>query len=225
MSDPPTASTPPYIAYVTFKNTIQGLNQEGRVPKQIDHSVLPTMSGSGRKMFIAALRFFALIDGAGTPSKNLRTLASASDPEWKEYIGDLLTTHYSGLVNELRDASPKGFRDRFAETFSGIGSSIIEPSIRFLVGAARDAGFEVSPHLVKRRVRVASAPRRRTRKEPRVASRPPATEIADERGDNKLRETLLSKFPNFDPSWDPAQQKAWFDAYQKLLEMIERTDS
>jgi hypothetical protein len=30
---------------------------------------------------------------------------------------------------------------------------------------------------------------------------------------------LLSKFPDFDPTWGPEQQKAWFEAYGKLLGM------
>lgn len=219
-------ATPAYLSYTTFKNTIRLLPHNGAIPRRIDQTVLPTMGGSSRKMFLAGLKFFELINDDGVPSKQLTELAVASDSEWKDYLQVMLQAKYPGLVEGLDDTSPQLLREQFVETFSNIGASLIEPSIRFLVSAARDADFPVSPLLTKRKPRSPSAPRKQ-----RAARTPKQTVLDDEPrassragGEHSFQMALMDKFPNFDPSWDEPQQKAWFEAYGQLLTMTRENE-
>lgn len=218
--------TPCYLSYVTFKNTIRSLALNGSVPRQIDHSVLPTMGGSMQKLFLSALRFFVLVDDNGAPSSQLTKLALASDSDWKDYIQVMLEEKYPGLLDGLADTSPKMLRDQFVKSFSTIGASLVEPAIRFLVSAARDAGIPVSPLLIQRKVRAPSAPRkRRTARTPKQNVIQEEPKYVDPLGaDHSFRTALMKKFPDFDPSWGEAQQKSWFEAFKRLLEMKEESE-
>lgn len=213
------SSTPPYLSYVTFRNTIQSLALEGKLPRQIDRTVLGTMSGAGQKQFLAALRFFGLIDEYGTPDDRLSGLARANDDDWKDYMAVMLKEHYPNEIEQLDDASPKTLRESFVSSFEGIGSSLVEPGIRFLVTAAKDCSLPVSAHLSKRKARAASPPRRRPKKDARQAALRDTDSGEQATTSDAALRSLLSKFPDFDPAWSPEQQKAWFAAYEKLLSM------
>ncbi len=41
--------------------------------------------------------------------------------------------------------------------------------------------------------------------------------------DNQLVQSLISKFPTFDPQWDKDARDAWFDGYCRLLTIVENT--
>lgn len=211
-------ATPPYLSYVTFKGAIQGLSLDGRIPRQIDHSVLRTTSGSVRKMFLAALRFFDLIDENGAPGDNLEILASADEKTWRECMATLLTEYYPRQIEHLSDGSPKQLTESFQSSFEGIGASIVSPAVRFLVAAARDAGLPVSGHIAQRQVPASAGTRRRNRKSARQNSveDPP---IAAKPSPSSFAMAMLAKFPEFDPTWNETQQKAWFAAYERLLSL------
>ncbi len=211
--------TPPYLSYVTFKNTIQTLASEGGLPRRIDRSVLITLSGSGQKQLIAALKFFGLIDEDGIPSDQLVTLSRANEEDWKDYLGVLLKEHYPKEIEQLGDASPKTLRDSFVTSFDGIGSSLVEPAIRFLITAAKESGIPVSAHVGKRRPRSTSAIKHTLRKEVRRSENPLEPSRTAVQQEDTLQRALLSKFPDFDPTWGQEQQQAWFSAYQRLLDM------
>jgi hypothetical protein len=223
MSDEPSTNTPPYLSYVTFKNTVQGLALSGQIPRQIDHSVLGTMGGSGRKMFLAALRFLDLIDDEGSPAERLRKLATASDSNWADFMQVLLREKYGDLVEQLSDASPKSLRDAFIQQFTGIGASLIEPAIRFLVTAARDCGLAVSSHLAMRKPRTGGNAPRKPRKSPKQAVI--AEEVPPQTGGRSIKDALVAKFPSFDPTWDKESQGAWFAAFQRLIKVVDQDDS
>jgi len=220
MSEEKQNSTPPYLSYVTFKNTIQSLALDGKLPRQIDRTILGTMSGAGQKQFIAALRFFDLIDEDGTPQKNLNGLAKATESDWKDFMGVLLKEYYPREVEQLDNASPKTLRESFVNSFDGIGPSLIEPGIRFLVSAAKECGLPVSGHIGKRNPRAANPPKRKPKKDIRQAFDVAVGDVGQQNVvASSIQNALLNKFPNFDPTWAPEQQKVWFDAYSKLLEM------
>lgn len=216
-------ATPCYLSYATFKNTIQTLALEGSIPRQIDHSVLPTMGGSTRKMFLAALRFFDLVDADGTTSKHLTSLAEGTDSDWSDYMQVLLREKYPALIEQLADASPKMLRDRFTQCFDGLGASLVEPAVRFLVSAAKDADIAVSPHLTKRKVRAPSAVRKRLRKIAKQNAIPDERVAASADPVQSYEMALMAKFPEFDPGWNDEQRSAWFAAFQKLIDMHEKS--
>jgi len=218
-----TNMTPPYLSYVTFRNTVQSLALEGKLPRRIDRTVLRTMSGAGQKQFIAALRFFELINDEGTPQDNLNLLARANDSDWKDFFANLLKTHYPNEVEQLDNASPKTLRESFLSSFEGIGTSLVEPGIRFLVTAAKECGLPVSLHLTQRKARAAIPPRIKPTKTSTVAP----SFVPSEEGPTakSAQSVLLDKFPDFDPAWPSDQQATWFAAYEKLLAMLTNTSS
>ena len=87
MDENPNTITPPYLSYVTFKNSIRGFMADEVMPRQIDHSILTGLSGSGRKMFLSALRFVGLVNDAGKPDEKLKVLAIADDAVWRDCVG------------------------------------------------------------------------------------------------------------------------------------------
>jgi len=170
-------------------------------------------------MFLSALRFFELIRESGAPDDRLIKLAAADEAKWKDYIGVLVAEKYPDQINQLSDASPKSLRESFVASYEGIGPTLVEPAIRFLVAAAKDAGIEVSSHIGTRKARIAGNIRRKPKKVARQVSIHDDDLDLDEVPSSSFRDTLLSKFPNFDPTWSSEQQQSWFSAYQRLLEM------
>ena len=222
MPDVESAATPCYLAYATFKNAIQALALDGKMPRQVDHTILPTMGGSTRKMFLAALRFFELVGEGGAPTDRLVKLALASEPDWKDFMQVLLRDKYAELLEQLGNASPKSLRDSFVTKFNGIGSSLVEPSIRFLVSASRDSDIPVSAHLRQRKVRVSGSVRRRPAKIAKQNLIP--EEVRAPTTNQSFRLALMEKFPSFDPNWAPEQQSAWFAAFERLMDVAGETN-
>lgn len=219
MADNDDALTPAYVSYTSFKNQTQCLALEGAMPKHVDHSVLPTVGGSTRKMYFAALRFFGLLaDEKGTPTERLAKLASAEEPEWKDYMQTLLQERYGPLVEQLVDATPKSLRDAFVDHFSGLGQSVVEPAMRFFLAAVRDVGLPASPRLFKRKPRSSQPKNKRIAKKPTQGEVPrePRTERPTQLS---LHQSLLDKFPNFDPQWEDEHKTAWFESFRKLMEI------
>ncbi len=208
-----TTISPAYVAYSTFKNTIRRLARDGQLPGQIDHSILGTMSGAARSQFFNALRFFGLVDESGVPSKELKQLAVAGEPEWKVAFKPVVLARYdSNIIESLKSGTPNSLR----EAFGDIGPSLVKPAIRFLVKAACDVEIPVGSHIAKAKTNGNGAPPRRSlrkpgsrpRRDPQPSPEPIATDF---------KSALLAKFPAFDPNWGEDQQKAWFAAYEKLL--------
>src|ERR1035437_4228980 len=106
-SDKPKTISPPYVAYLTFKQTIRGLNRDGHIPDQIDSSILPTMSGSARQQFVNALKFFSLIDDKNVVSATLKNLAQAQDDDkWKPLLQGVINHHYQPQMKALTGGTP-----------------------------------------------------------------------------------------------------------------------
>ena len=214
MSEKHTTS-PAYVAYSTLKKTIQGLAPEGELPTHIDHSVLRSMSGSARSQFVGALRFFGLIDEQDVPAPELRTLAVSNDQEWKSTLKPILEKKYTQAQFEaLKSGTPKSLR----ASFEGVSPSLVDPATRFLIKAAEEVGISVGAHIKKNASTSSSASRSTAR---RTARRPSSAKPrkASSAPTGSTTDALLEKFPAFDPKWDADQQKSWFDAYQKLIEI------
>jgi len=220
MADEGKRQSPAYVAYPTFKNTIRGFAAGGHpVPSTIDSSVLTNMSGSSQNQFLVAMRFFGLIDEANKPSNTLLKMAAADENGWNAEMKALVLKHYPAQVGHLTTGTPKTLRESFGE----IGG-IVKPAVRFLLAACKDTGIPVSPHILKDKSSLGTPKRRKLKQEETsatangsAAATPPSSPPpADDPQSFKM--ALLAKFPSFDPNWGEQQQKAWFDAYAKLLE-------
>lgn len=222
MSNSESTRTPAYVSYATFKNKIRQLAVEGALPARIDPSVLAGMSGSAQRQFLSALRFFEFIDANGTPSGMLRKLASASDKEWKQLLGECLQRLYKDQLDALTSGTPKQLTDAFGTDIAGTTRTA---AVRFLLEAAKDSGVPVSARIKVRGTPGAPPrPRVQTKRRSRRAATirdvlPPEAPAA-----TSMVDALLAKFPAFNPEWPEAQQAAWFKAYEKLLAMNDKRD-
>src|SRR5688572_11426146 len=70
---------PPYVAYKTFINFVNGLKAAG-IPNRIDKSII-RLSGAAQSQLIYALRFFGLIEADGKPKEPLTRLVNSEGAE------------------------------------------------------------------------------------------------------------------------------------------------
>lgn len=222
-------AAPPYVSYSTFK-TFVGALKEHVVPNRIDRSTLGRFSGGVQNQLMAALKFLALMDADGRPSAALRGLADKyNTDEWSIMLATVLAQPYEALFKlQLATASPQEFNTTFLKSFACEGETA-RKGIAFFLNAGKDAGINFSPYLLKGIKPRSGTPRKKPKNSaPREAkgayqetnSAADGIKPKDEKSDTKTIEgMLLSKFPEFDPSWSKELQQHWFEAYQKLLSM------
>src|SRR5271165_6638743 len=78
-------TVPPYLAYRTFTNYIDGLKANGAPPSRIDRSVLGAFSGGVQTQLISTLRYLAARGASGEFSARLTT---EPDTRFHEALGN-----------------------------------------------------------------------------------------------------------------------------------------
>ena len=139
---------PPYIAYKTLKNYLDGFKSSEDIPSHIERGVMPPkMSGGNQVAVINALKFLGLIDDAGVPQENFYKLADAEPKEREQIMREVLTHAYSFLLEhvDIERATSRLVIERFKE--AGVSGDTIRKAIQFFQGAAKDVGMKVSPHI------------------------------------------------------------------------------
>jgi hypothetical protein len=140
----------PYISWKTFTSFLDSM--KGKLPGQIDASVLTKMSGSARSQLLSTLRFLDLIALDGTVKDKLKNLSEVYDtPHWKEGLAAFLTAAYSDVIGNLDivAATPAMLRDRF-KNFGGIEGGTVDNAMRFYISGLKEAEVHFSSHLVVR---------------------------------------------------------------------------
>ncbi|TWT58230.1 hypothetical protein KOR42_16010 [Thalassoglobus neptunius] len=157
---------PPYCSFSTLKTFVENL-RETAVPKQIDRSIMPKMSGVTQGQLLSALQFLGLTDSDGTTKDRLQELVdSQSADAWKAKIKEVINDSYGSVVGDLEisSASGKQLRDRFKNN-SGIDGQILAKSLRFYISALSEAGVDYSPHFKDATKGLASGRSRSTKKQ------------------------------------------------------------
>jgi hypothetical protein len=213
---------PPYCPPRTFFNFLDGLKVA--LPAQIDRSVMPTVSGAMQGWLLNAMRFLGLIMSNGVPTGTLKKLVTLSGEEEKAAHRAIIKAAYSFLFTEhfdLKTATPKMLEARFAET--GAQGDTIRKCIVFFVGYAASAELALSPHLAKATSRPRSSPKKRQVSQ---SSNPPWTApaplpaITNTNG-RTWQQMMLTKFPDFDPSWPDDVKAKWFEGFERLMKFGE----
>ncbi len=140
----------PYISWKTFTSFISNIH--GKVPAQVDATVLRNLSGTARSQLLSALKFLDLVDTDGTTKDGLKKLADSYDGEqWKPELRDLIGRAYGRVINGLNiaTATPGMLRERFRAN-GNVEGGTIDSAIRFYLGALKEADVAFSPHLVLR---------------------------------------------------------------------------
>lgn len=197
------------------------------MPSHIDKSVLKSMSGGVQGWLKASLRAMDLIDSANAPRAMLHRLAVAEGGSRQRILRELFSATYAFLSPKVDLASTTPAQVEAA--FSGVGASgdTVRKSVAFMLAFAKDAGIELSPHLLKRRVI-----RRPKRRAARGSDVPRVPDLSSQKGHlpeisapspadparpDSLLVELLNKLPDFDTTWDDAIKARWFAAYERLL--------
>jgi hypothetical protein len=211
--------SPPYIGFATFLGFFRGLEKAG-VPSRIDKSLLRSMSGSNQSAMMSAFRWFKLIGNDGSPSADFEALVSSKDnlaPTIKRMIESSYAFVKDGSIN-LEKATSSQVQEKFQAL--GLTGATVVKAMAFFMGACKQAGIPLSPH-----IKLPQLPRA-------TSGRTKKVKLRDEEGDfeeeqdpppppqKSASEALMEKFPAFDPTWSAEIQAKWFEAFGKMQEMM-----
>ncbi len=216
---------PPYLPYTTLDTffTTVGI----ALPSRIDRSVLPNMSGTMQGQLLSALTYLGLINGEGIPTDRLKTYVRSTGEERQRLLKDMIVSSYPFLYEnfDLKRATMSQLSERFSDI--GTSGSTTRKCITFFLKAATDAGIELSPHFgsKKRSGRIGVSKNKRKTAREKVSIPTPDGEPPGARGnggDLSIDKLLLSKFPEFDPSWSDEVKSKWFDGFSRLMDEFKK---
>jgi hypothetical protein len=213
---------PPYVSYRTFRNFLERLQQ--RVPSRIDRSYWgDILSGSTGTQLMAALRFLDLIDANGKPSEQLRPLVMARGESRAKLLRELIAGAYDFVVKsslDLESATYAQLGEIFSNTFQ-MTDDVSRKCVKFFIALSGEADIQLSPFIIKRtRAAHSASGTRKTSRKPagRTNWNAPVPQVAEDIPSNSSwHSLLLSKFPDFDPSWNDDIKVKWFSAFDELL--------
>jgi len=220
-------SKPPYVAFKTFTNFIANLRASG-LPNRIDRSVFSGVSGANQSFLLATLKFLALINNDGVPTAsfkdlienpaNEKAILSKAAKEKYNFIFDGFFNITSATTAQLTEK----FRDR------GIEGSTIVKALSFFTALCEATGIQTSPHLKgKRGPSGSNGVARRPYKKRKLAVENEVDSTPEKplaHAPKTFQEILLSKFPDFNPTWDAETQKKWFDNFEKFMASVKKPE-
>lgn len=187
---------------------------------------------------MTTLKVLGLIDANGHPAPVLEELVFAEGERRREVIRSVLRAYYTPVFQlDLARAT----RGQFHEVFRSFGAreGVLAKCEAFFIQAANDAGIDLSQYIMSGR----HLSRRRSspgRQRPPSAERPSASTdaagaavLAPEQAERvsqvstrlTIAEMILSKYPDFDPAWQPEVQARWLDGMTKLYEGLAASDN
>ena len=138
---------PPYTSYRSFMTLMNELRDHDVMPAAVDRSYLSKRSGSEQSALISTLKWFRLVDEAGTPTPLLEEYIAADEERAKSLLKAMVETSYGSITDgtfNLRSATTSQLADRFRQF--EISGSTLNKSVTFFLAAAKEAGIVVSPH-------------------------------------------------------------------------------
>tara|TARA_Y100000996_G_C22419175_1_gene600655 strand:- start:145 stop:840 length:696 start_codon:yes stop_codon:yes gene_type:complete len=219
---------PPYVPYRTFQTFLEFLFDEG-IPDRIDRSVWGLrFSGSSGTQLMTTLKVLNLIDQDGKPKKSLEGLVYAEGEERKSILYSVLSNFYVPVFKlDLARASKGQFRDAF-KSF-GTKEGVIVKCEAFFIRAAQFAGIKLSKHILAGRhgktrnkalVKKLSNDTQESSNKSVIHAKPLEDSNKEISYKFELASKILSKYPDYDPSWDSDVQIKWLDGMNKLYEIL-----
>lgn len=225
--------------------------REDGIPARVDPSSLGSLSRATQSQLGHALRYLGLVDQGGIPQESLYRLVEAGDDARQQVLRELLEASYGFLLGEergrfsLANATDAQLSEKFRQ--AGVTGDTVRKSQTFFLFAARDAGLTISRYIrmVRERGFVAqttSRPRTTQRGKREGLAPSPAVEeryvlpLASALGEAPaqapspepvlrpaiLVQMLIAKFPSFNPSWSSEAQVKWFEAFDRLMAMVDK---
>src|SRR3990172_133726 len=128
---------PPYVAYKSFKNFVDGLRGHG-LPGRIDRSVMGSLSGATQTNILHALRYLKLTADDGKPTEKLTNLVKAQGEEKQKYYNGIVKESYVFLFSEnfdLKTATSRQLDERFEGL--GISGDTIRKCVAFFISISK----------------------------------------------------------------------------------------
>jgi hypothetical protein len=217
---------PPYVSYRTFYNFLERLEQH--MPSRIDRSYWgDLLSGSTGIQLMAALRFLDLIDANGKPTDVLKKLVAAKAELRTQLLYNITNESFAFVCKsslDLGNATYAQLQEVFHNTFQ-LTDDVSRKCVKFFISMAKDAGMTLSPFITKRTRATHSVTGIRITSK-KAGTRTNRSSIIPQGQDeipnsNSYIHLLLSKFPNFDPSWSDEIKLKWFADFDELLKKAE----
>ena len=149
-------TTPAYMPYATFKNTVETF-ADTTTPTKLDRHVVSNLSGAAHSALISGLCFMGLANKDESVTEGFGALVRArrkSEQEYETVLIEILHGVYDSIIWEVNIEN--GTLPELEKAFKGSGiprGQMLTKSIRFYVKALQDCGFPVSPHITKPRAR------------------------------------------------------------------------
>lgn len=194
------------------------------MPSRIDRSYWgDLLSGSTGIQLMAALRYLGLIDANGKPTDYLKKLVVAKGEFRTQLFNNITNEAYAFVCKgplDLGNATYAQLQEVFHNTFQ-LTDDVSRKCVKFFIDLAKDAGIALSPFITKRtRTTHTSTGIKLTSK--KAGTRTNRNTVIPQAEDeipnaNSYIHLLLSKFPNFDPSWSDEIKLKWFADFDELL--------
>ena len=222
MNDRNKKRAPPYVSYRSFLNLIDDLKLG--IPGRIDRSYWgDKFSGTTGTQLISALRFLNLVDVNEAPTNQLRAFVASKGANRTETLKKICQESYSFLLSESFQAETATYgqiEEVFHDLYS-VDRDVARKCIKFFMEIAKESGIQLSPFITKKSK--CSKTNSATEKIPKKSGTrtnintvvPNTAELVPHA--ISWKELLLSKFPNFDPTWPSDVQLKWFEAFDELL--------
>ena len=210
---------PPYLSFSTFTSFLDSLRVSG-VPTRIDRSIMASKSGSTQVLLLSAVRYLGLASENGIPTPDLERLVQSEGRQNQEVWHRVLTKAYSSLFRlDLQRATTQQLSEALSK--EGLSSQdTIRKALNFFSLAAKKAGIKLSPHIKPYAgLRLAGRRARSSGDEP-IENIARASSITTERNGSSEWQMLLSKFPDFDPSWPDDLRENWLHAFERLSKIL-----
>jgi hypothetical protein len=179
---------------------------------------MANMSGSNQALLLATMRYFGLASEQGIPTADLKQLIEAKEPERKQVWRRILMGGYADTFGSKIDLE-RTTTDELADAIrrQGVASpDRIRKCVTFFTLAARDADIKLSPHIKPYAGRRQANRRARATVEDEKSKVPLSSSDANDMSGSSDWQLLLSKFPDFDPSWPEDLRKNWLEGFQSL---------
>jgi hypothetical protein len=199
---------------------------EEHVPSRIDRSYWgDLLSGGTGVQLMSALRFLNLIDVNSKPTEKLKPLVAAKGELRVQLLHKITNESYDFVCDsslDLGNATYAELREVFHNSFQ-LTDNVSRKCVKFFIALAKESGINLSPFITKgiRSSHTTNIIKIATKK---TGIRPSQNAIVPQGEDeipntNSYLHMLLSKFPNFDPSWSDDIKLKWFADFDELLKM------
>tara|TARA_Y100000590_G_scaffold432902_1_gene549395 strand:- start:694 stop:1113 length:420 start_codon:yes stop_codon:yes gene_type:complete len=119
----------------------------------------------------------------------------------------------------------KATKSQFHELFKNFDTKegVIIKCEAFFIQACQDAGIELSSFILARR-HISVRKNNSSIKNKVHSNNEKGFQKISLNSDNLLISSILKKYPEFDPSWEPGVQEKWLDGMIKLYDGLSKSD-